>query len=115
MCRIEVYEKYKIKSTGYDADWWAENMPKGSTPPESAAQYGYRRTMPLIDHIERPIELPGNNKECIIRFWSGEDMTILCNYDEFCVRLHDLEEEMMIEREAIMEEISRAQNISDGN
>jgi hypothetical protein len=94
--RIEIYEKYPIRGE-YDAEWWADNMPAGTTPPNQS--YGYRRTMVLIEQIERPIEIPGNNKEFMVRLTSGEDIVCLGSYDDFCVKLHDLEEEMMIQDE----------------
>ena len=105
--RIEVYEKYTLSTNacGYSAEWWAENMPKGTKPPET--QYGYRRTMPLIDTIERPIELPGNRKELLLRFFGGDDMVVLGNYDDFCVRLHDIEEQMFIEDEIRSQQIGQ--------
>lgn len=98
-----MYEKYPVTTNGYDADWWLENMPKGTPPPDQ--QYGYRRTMILVDVIERPIEVVGSNDEFMIRFWSGEDMICCGNYDEFCVTLHDMEEEMMIEQEVMRQQI----------
>ena len=94
--RIEVYEKY-IKSNGYSAEWWKENMPSGTTPPQN--EYGYRRTMILVDQIERPIEIVGNSKECILRLWGDAEMTIKCNYDDFCILFHDIEEQIVIEQE----------------
>ena len=90
--RIEVYEKYAVRST-YDQSWWELNMPPGTTPPEST--YGYRRTMVGIDYIERPIEIPGSKDEMMIRFWSGEDMIIKADYDDFCILLADLEDGLL--------------------
>ena len=91
--RIEVYEKYPL--AGELSDEYYENL--GMKPPES--EYGYRRTFPLVEMIERPIEIPGNKKELILRFWSGEDMTILSDYDEFCIMLQDLELELLVDED----------------
>lgn len=98
-CRIEIYEKY-AKSSDYSYDWWRENMPHGTKPP--ATSYGYRRTMILVEQIERPIEIVNNKKECIIKFWDGSEMVIKSNYDDFCIRLNDAEQENMIEEEMIL-------------
>lgn len=87
--RIEVYEKYSV-GDAYDAEWWRENMPAGSIPPEE--KHSFRRTMLELELIERPIEIPGNKKEMILRMWTGEDITIKENYDDFCTMLHDMEE-----------------------
>lgn len=95
MFRIEVYEKYTLPGQ-YTEEQWNDFMGLKGSPPSSG--YGYRRTMPLIDQIERVIEIPGNSKECILRFWSDEEMTIRANYDEFCIRLMDLEEEIELAR-----------------
>lgn len=89
--RIEVYEKYPLM--GEHGEDYYENL--GMKPPPS--EYGYRRTMPLLEMIERPVEIPGNKKECMLIFWSGETMTILNNYDEFCVMLNDLEMQQIID------------------
>lgn len=85
--RIEIYEKYLAEGE-YSADWWRENMPEGTEPP---LQYCYRRTMPLLQEIDRPIEIVGNSDECIVRFWTGEEITIKANYDDFCIFLNDIE------------------------
>ena len=95
--RIEFYEKYPLGGKG--DEYWVDILPAGAKLPES--EYGYRRTMPLIETIERPIEIPNNKKECIIRFWGGDDMVILKNYDDLCLQLHDIEEQMLIESEII--------------
>lgn len=103
MVRLEVIEKYPLKSKP-DSYW--EDLGMDAPPSE----YGYRRTMPLIDQIERPIEIPHNKKECIIRFWGGDDIVILSNYDDFCLKLHDIEEQMLIEQQLIQYEIDNAAN-----
>lgn len=88
-CRIELYEKYLAEGE-YSRDWWRDNMPEGTEPPLT---YGYRRTMPFLEEIDRPIEIPNNKDECIVRFWTGEEIIIKANYDEFCIFLHDVEME----------------------
>lgn len=91
--RIEVYEKYPLG--GELSDEYYENL--GMKPPES--EYGYRRTFPLVEMIERPIEIPDNKKEFMIRLWSGEDLTCLGSYDQFCITLQDIELELMVDDE----------------
>lgn len=93
MLRVEVYEKYPIDGD-ISPDYWA-NL-KIKPPPES---YSYRRTMPLIDTIERPIEIPGSEDEFIIRFWTGEDMICKGDYDEFCILLNDIESDLIFDDE----------------
>lgn len=96
--RIEVYEKYPIDGAGTHSDeWWEENMPAGAKRPEQ--QYGYRRTFPLVEMIERPIEIPGNKKEFLLRFWTDETLTCLGSYDEFCITLQDLELELIVDED----------------
>ena len=89
MTRIEIYERYLAEGE-YSIDWWKQNMPEGTEPPLT---YGYRRTMPLLAEIDRPIEIVGNLDECIIKFWTGEEIIIKSNYDEFCIALNDAEME----------------------
>lgn len=111
MVRIEVTEKYPVQpksNSKYDRQWWLENV--GKLPPDEAESqsYDYRRTYLILDTIERPIEIPGKKGECILRLYSGEDIIIKENYDEFCIRLDDLEmllEE--IEDEYIKESIAK--------
>lgn len=102
MHRIEVYEKY-IVSQEKNEEYW-ESL--GIKPP--ASEYGYRRTLILLDQIERPIEIPGNKNECVLRFWGGDDIVIKCSYDDFCIQLNDIEERMMIEQSLIQYEIENA-------
>lgn len=110
MHRIEVYEKYEIESAeGHDAEYYRNILPPGATIPEP--EYSYRRTMVLIDTIERPIEIEGNDEEMILRMYGAEDMLIRANYDEFCLTLHDIEEQMYIEDDEETEQI--AQKISN--
>ena len=85
------------------------------SPKNQPTKYGYRRTMVMVDFIERPIEIPGNKKETIVRFMSGEDMIILSNFDDFCIALHDIEEQIRIEDELMMYEIGEYADQKNGN
>ena len=109
--RIELYEKYFIEHED-EPDWEGMGVvsPKNQSP-----KYGYRRTMVMVDFIERPIEIPGNKKETIVRFMSGEDMIILANFDDFCIALHDIEEQIRIEDELMMYEIGEYADQKNGN
>jgi len=109
--RIELYEKYFIEQED-EPDW--EGMGVVS-PKNQPTKYGYRRTMVMVDFIERPIEIPGNKKETIVRFMSGEDMIILSNFDDFCIALHDIEEQIRIEDELMMYEIGEYADQKNGN
>jgi len=109
--RIELYEKYFIEQED-EPDW--EGMGVVS-PKNQPTKYGYRRTMVMVDFIERPIEIPGNKKETIVRFMSGEDMIILANFDDFCISLHDIEEQIRIEDELMMYEIGEYADQKNGN
>jgi len=109
--RIELYEKYFIEQED-EPDW--EGMGVVS-PKNQPTKYGYRRTMVMVDFIERPIEIPGNKKETIVRFMSGEDMIILANFDDFCIALHDIEEQIRIEDELMMQEVGEYANQQNGN
>ncbi len=106
MNRIEVYEKYEVESPdGHDAEYYRNILPSGANLPEP--EYSYRRTMILVDTIERPIEIEGSEDEMILRMYGAEDMTIKANYDEFCLTLHDIEEQMYIEEEEIAQQIEQ--------
>lgn len=109
--RIELYEKYFIEQED-EPDW--EGMGVVS-PKNQPTKYGYRRTMVMVDFIERPIEIPGNKKETIVRFMSGEDMIILSNFDDFCIALHDIEEQIRIEDELLMHEVGEYANQQNGD
>ena len=63
-------------------------MPEDAPFPHS---YSYRRTNVLFDTIERIIEMEGNDKECIVRFYGGEEMVVLANFDELCISFNDWE------------------------
>lgn len=103
--RIEVYEKY-ILDGSKDEDYW-KNL--GVEP-----ECGYRRTLIFVEQIERPIEIPENKNECIIRFWGGDDIVVKCPYDDFCIQLNDVEERMIIEQSLIQYEIENANKSGDG-
>jgi len=108
--RIEVKEKYPIDDS-IDTEY-AETLRNLKLDPPSR-EWGFRRTMILVEQIERPAEIPGNKKECQLLFWSGCSMIIGENYDDFCVKLHDIEEQMLIEQELIQYEIDQAANQSE--
>jgi len=109
--RIELYEKYFIEQED-EPDWRGMGV---VSPKNQPTKYGYRRTMVMVDFIERPIEIPGNKKETIVRFMSGEDMIILANFDDFCISLHDIEEQIRIEDELMMYEIGEYADQKNGN
>lgn len=87
--RIEVYEKYYLEEPP-DPEWWANVM--GPKTPLPEVECSYRRTYIELAMIERPIEIPGNKKEMILRMWDTQELIIKENYDDFCLKLHDFEE-----------------------
>lgn len=112
MCqRIELYEKYAIEHED-GPDWESMGI---ASPKNQSQSYGYRRTMVMVDFIERPIEIPGSEKEFLVRFMSGEEMICLGSYDQFCISLHDIEEQMRIEDDLLAYEIEEMANQSNGN
>lgn len=108
--RIELYEKYEIQDND-EPDWDSMGV---SSPRNQSPQYGYRRTMVMVEFIERPIEIPGNQKEFVVRFMNDEDMVCLGSYDDFCITLHDIEEQMKIEDELLGYEVEQMANQSNG-
>ena len=68
----------------------------------------------MVDFIERPIEIPGNQKEFVVRFMNDEDMVCLGSYDDFCITLHDIEEQIRIEDELLEHEVEQMANQSNG-
>ena len=98
--RIEVYEKYETYDQS-EPDW--DSM--GVTRPRNQPQYSYRRTYLDAGLIERPIEIPGNKREFVLRLFSGEDMVVKGDYNQFCIQLDDIEEQMMIEDELLEQEV----------
>lgn len=83
--RIEVYEKY-VKNSFDEIQWREDNMPAGAFKPT----YGYRRIYPLLETIKYPREIEGNDEELIIVFHGDYEMIVRGNYDEFCIKLNDL-------------------------
>ena len=108
--RIELYEKYEIQDND-EPDWERMGV---SSPRNQSTQYGYRRTMVMVDFIERPIEIPGNQKEFVVRFMNDEDMVCLGSYDDFCITLHDIEEQIRIEDELLEHEVEQKANQGNG-
>lgn len=98
--RIEVYEKYETYDQS-EPDW--DRM--GVTRPRSQPKYSYRRTYLDAGIIDRPIEIPGNKKEFVLRLFSGDDIIVKGDYDQFCIQLDDIEERMMIEDELLEQEV----------
>ena len=82
---IEVLERYETDLA--KREWWEDNMPATS---KYKPTYAYRRTNPKIDDIERIIEIPGNEKECKIKFYAGYSITVLSNFDDLCILFNDL-------------------------
>lgn len=109
--RIELYEKYFIEHED-EPDWESMGVP---SPRNQSNKYGYRRTMVMVDFIERPIEIPGSKKEFVVRFMSGEEMICFGDYDQFCIALHDIEEQIRIEDELLMYEVGEYANQQNGN
>ena len=91
MIRLEFYELYDNEGE-YSREWWDKFMPEGSKYPGGKDKY--RRTHILFKEIERPIEIKGNKKQCILRLWSGEELVVKYNYDDLCIKLCDIENEM---------------------
>lgn len=87
--RIELQERYLINRDKID-----ELQDKHGFSRKKAMQYAeyeYRRTNPRIDEIERIIEIPGNKKECKVKFFIGYSITVRSNYDDLCIKLNDFE------------------------
>jgi hypothetical protein len=103
--RIEVFEKYPIDM---DIDPEYEETLRNLKINTSNYKYGWRRTMILVEQIQRLVEIPGNKKECQLQLFGNETLTIRFNYDEFRFKLHDIEEQMLIEQELIKYEIDQA-------
>jgi hypothetical protein len=82
--RIELYEKYIANQEQLE---YFEEL---GIDTEKNTNYQYRRTYALFNEIERPIEIVGNKEECIIRFWSGEEIIIKESYDDFVVLMDDI-------------------------
>lgn len=108
--RIEVYEKYEFYDRD-EPDWETMGVARPKNPP----QYSYRRTYLDAFQIERPIEIPGVKNEFVLRLISGEDMICLGDFDQFCITLHDIEEQIRIEDELMMYEIGEYADQKNGN
>ena len=102
--RIEVLEKYEMYSKD-EPDWDRMGV---TSPKSSEPRYSYRRTYIDASYIERPIEIPGNKKEFVIMFWSGDEIVVKGDYDLFCLQLNDIEEGMF-EDEDFPEQIPQNQ------
>lgn len=85
MERIELMERYLANGAEVER---LENL---GVPVEKHLKIGYRRTNPRLEDIDRVIEIPGNIDECVVLFYSGEEMTVLKSYDDLCIDLNDLE------------------------
>jgi hypothetical protein len=90
--RIELHERYLVN--GERIEELKEKYEYTHKDAIKYAVYKYRRTNPRIDEIERIIEIPGNKKECRVKFFVGYSITVRENYDDLCIRLNDLENEM---------------------
>lgn len=106
--RLEVIERFLVNN---DEDYLINVY--GSIEKAPSSEYSYRRTFILVEQIERPIEIPKNKTELIIRMWSGEDIIIRDNYDDFCILLNDLEQKMFVNDEIVRQEVSSFMNESD--
>ena len=81
---IEVYERYVYNNAEIE---YLEDL---GLPANKQKEYRYRRTNPRIVDIERLKEIPGNDRECVVRFYGGEEITVLANFDELCVAFNDI-------------------------
>lgn len=82
---IELYERYAANGQ-YSVEWWEENMPESAKMPTT---YQYRRISRRLEDIEQIAEIEGNNEECIIRFYSGEQIVVKDNFDDLCILFND--------------------------
>lgn len=83
--RLEFYEKY-AHSDQLDHEYLE------SLGVHVQKKYKYRRISVYFNDIERIIEIPGNDEECVIRLYSGEQLTIRENFDILCIYINDLEQ-----------------------
>ena len=83
--RIEVKERFVANLSELE---YLEDL--GISTKEKQIVYKYRRTNPRLEDIERVLEIPGNDKECVLRLYSGEEIYILENFDGFCIKMNDL-------------------------
>jgi len=93
MERIELYEKY-CSNSDEEIEWY-ESMGMKLKP-----TYCYRRIYPLITDILYVREIENNKQEVIVVFKSlvegreGHSIIALGNYDELCIKLDDIENEI---------------------
>jgi hypothetical protein len=83
---IELYERYEDYG-GYSRVWWEENMPENT---KFKPTYKYRRRYSRIDDIDCIIAIEGNKDECVVRFYSSEEIVVKADYDEICIEFNDL-------------------------
>ena len=82
--RIELVEKYV--ESGQDGDDTLERL---GLPVKR--RYSVRRVNVHFDDIERIIELPGNDEECKVRLYGGEELLIRECYDDMSTFITSLE------------------------
>jgi hypothetical protein len=83
--RIEVKERYISNEDEL------EHLEEcGIEDVEKYITYKYRRTNLRFDDIERLIEIKGNKKECILKFYGDYEIVILANYDDLCIEFNDI-------------------------
>ena len=82
--RLEFYERY-AHSDQPDQEYLE------SLGVRVEKKYQYRRISVYFNDIERIIEIPENETECIIRLYSGEQITVRENFDILCICINDLE------------------------
>lgn len=85
---IELYEKY-VKNSIEEIEYYEEDL---GIPLKLT--YGYRRIYPLLETIKYPREIVDNNEEFIIVFHGDYEIICKGNYDEFCITLNDLRNNM---------------------
>lgn len=81
--RIELIEKY------IEADHEDDTLEKLGLAVRR--KYAVRRVNVHFDDIERIIEIPGNDEECKIRLYGGEELLIREGYDDMSIFITSLE------------------------
>jgi hypothetical protein len=81
--RIELIEKY------LEADHEDDTLEKLGL--SVRRKYKVRRVNVHFDDIERIIEIPGNDDECKVRLYSGEELLIREGYDDMSIFITSLE------------------------
>jgi hypothetical protein len=87
MTTIELMERYISNRDHLD---YLETVGLKEKEIQKQIEYKYRRTNPRIDDIERLIEIPGNKKECKVRFYSGQTITVKGGYDDLWIKYNDI-------------------------